>query len=196
MNDLGNAGALYAKGFWRRQFEGAPTPAQRKFDVAFGVAMPLVCFVCDPIVFKGGVVDDRGLYQQHQLYAYTISALEMVALCAWLSWAGRRPAALAGMLFAGAVFALLVGLSILPYSLLGLPFIVGVLGFVPFLTGFVYLRNAWRAAEAVQRARAGSPGLAAVALLCGFCFALGAPAVARVPGLGEAFGRAFRTLVY
>ena len=185
MDELSITGARCVRprrtqGFWRRQFDDAPTPAQRKFDVAFGVVMPVLCFVFDPFVFRGELMDDGGLYQQYQFYAYTISALEMVALCAWLfsaGRAGRRPAALAGMLLAGALFSFLVGLAILPYSVVGLIFLIGALGFVPFLTALVYLRNAWRAAGAVGRAGAGSMRRAAVALACGFVFALGAPAV-------------------
>lgn len=175
-----------ARGFWRRQFADAPTPAQRKFDVTFGVVAPTLCLVLDPLVFRGGVpvLGGGALYEDFQFYAYTISAVEMVALCAWMCVArggGGRPAALAGMLLAGAAFSLLVGLAILPYSVIGiLFFLVGLLGFVPFLTAFVFLRNAWRAAATLGRGAVGSPARAALALACGFVFALGAPAVAQV----------------
>lgn len=185
MEDLSIAGARCvrprrARGFWRRQFDDAPTLPQRRFDVLFGVVMPVLCFVFDPIVFKGEFAGDGGLFQRHQVYAYTISALEMVALCTLLFSAGRaqrRPAALAGMLLAGAAFSLAVGMAILPFSVLGiLFFLVGLLGFVPFLTAFVYLRNGWRAAGAVGPGGVGWPARAALALVCGFVFALGAPA--------------------
>ena len=192
MYELDNTGAgcgartRPAGGFWRRQFAAAPTRAQRKFDVTFGIVMPVVCFVIDPFFFRGGFAEYGfgAFYAEHQFYAYTISAMEMVALCAWLlaaGRAGRRPAALAGMLMAGAVFAFVVGMAILPYSVIGLFFLlVGLLGFVPFLTAFVYLRNAWRAAGAVERAGAGWPVRAALALVCGFVFALCAPAFVQV----------------
>ena len=178
--------------FWRRQFDDAPTRAQRKYDVTFGFVMPLVCFVLDPIVFAR-----YGLYHEWQLYAYTVSAVEMVALCAWLATAGRagrRPAALSGMLFAGALFSFTVGMSILPFSLFGLVVLIGALGFVPFLTAFVYLRNAWRAAGALGRAGEGSPGRAAAALACGFVFALGTPAVAQVSVADAVLGLVWQSL--
>lgn len=188
MDELSITGVRYVRpqrtrGFWRRQFDDAPTKAQRRFDVTFGIVMPVVCLLCDPVVFRGGFVGG-GLYSGYALYAYTISALEIVALCAWLlaaGRAGRRPAALAGMLLAGGLFSFVVGLAILPYSVIGLLFVlIGALGFIPFLTAFVYLRNGWRAAGAVGLAGRGSPGLAAAALACGFVFALGAPAAAHV----------------
>lgn len=188
MYELSNTGARCVRprrtqGFWRRQFDDAPTTAQRRFDVTFGIVMPILCLACDPIVFSSGFDYESALYPQWRLYAYTVSALEIVALCAWLCGAGRasrRPAALSGMMLAGALFSFAVGFSILPYSVFGLLIIIGIFGFVPFLTAFVYLRNGWRAAGAVGLAGKGSPGLAAVALACGFFFALGAPAVAHV----------------
>lgn len=186
MDELSNTGAHCVRprgtqGFWRRQFDDAPTPAQRRFDVVFGVVMPLLCFHFDPVVFRGGYVNDRGLYPGVRLYAYTISALEMVALCAWLfaaGRAGRGPSVLAGVLLAGSMFSFVTGVAILPYSVFGLIILIGVLGFVPFLTALVYLRNAWRAAGAAGRASTGLQDLAAAAFACGFYFALLAPAVA------------------
>jgi hypothetical protein len=166
------------RGFWRSQFDDAPTSAQRKFDIAFGVVIPALCLVFDPIIFKGGIWSEGGVYQQYQFYAYAVSVFEVVALCAWPLTAGRLAAALAGVMLAGAAFSFLVGLAIVPYSLIGLLFLIGVLGFVPFLTAFVYLRNAWRAAAGLGRA--GPPKVAAAALACGFVFALGAPGVVHV----------------
>ena len=189
MYGLDSTGVRYiqprpAGGFWRRQFGDAPTPGQRKFDVTFGIVMPVVCFVLDPIVFKTGSEYGGALYSRWQLYAYTLSAVEMVALCAWLLAAGRggrRPAALAGMLMAGAGFAFVVGMGILPYSVIGLLVLfIGLLGFVPFLTAFVYLRNGWRAAGALGHAAGGSAARAALAFVCGFVFALATPAFAQV----------------
>ena len=170
-------------GFWRRQFDDAPTRAQRRFDVTFGVLMPAACFVFDPIVFKSWSGYGGGIYSEYQPYAYTISAFEVVALCTWLfapRRAGCRPAALTGVLLAGAVFAFAVGVAILPFSCFGLIVLIGALGFVPFPTAFVYLRNAWRAAGAAGRAGAGLQDLAAVALACGFFLALAAPAFLHV----------------
>lgn len=180
MNHLSGSGALHVyprreQGFWQRQFDDAPTRAQRRFDVTFGIVMPILCLYFDPIVFSSKYVD--ALYPNVQFYAYTISALEIVALCAWLCGAGRAgcgPALLAGVLLAGAGFSFVIGMVILPYSLHGLILLLGALGFVPFLTALVYLRNSWRAAGTGLR------GLAVFAFAFGFCFALLLPAVVHV----------------
>jgi hypothetical protein len=184
--------------FWRRQFDAAPTRAQRWFDVTFGIIMPVLCFYFDPIVFRGGSLNDHGLYPGIRFYAYTISALEMVALCAWLLGAARArlsPAVLAGVLLAGAMFSFVVGVLILPFSVIGLLFyLIGVLGFVPFLTALVYVRNAWRAGGAAGRVGADLESLAAAAFACGFFFALLAPVVMQVSSTGEALGLSWQLL--
>ncbi len=166
--------------FWRRQFAEQATRSQRRFDVAFGLFMPVLCFVFDPIVFRDWHIEDGGVYERAQSYAYTVGTLEMVALAAWLlrgRGAGRPPAALGGVLFAGGLFSLAVGVAILPFSLLGLILLVGVFGFTPFATAVVYLRNGWRAAALGRpNDRMGWRDAAEFAL--GFVFALGAPALA------------------
>ncbi|MET0626541.1 MAG: hypothetical protein ABW250_26640 [Pyrinomonadaceae bacterium] len=169
--------------FWRRQFAETATPAQRRFDVAFGIILPVLCFVFDPIVFREWDTAGGGIYGRWRSYAYTVSALEMVALAAWLlkaRGAGRPPAALGGVLFAGGLFSLLVGVAILPFSLFGLiVFFVGVFGFMPFPTAIVYLRNGWRAA-ALVRPNDDMSWREAAEFALGLVFALAAPALTRL----------------
>jgi hypothetical protein len=76
-------------------------------------------------------------------------------------------------MLAGALFALAVGIAILPHSLMGLLLLIGVFGFTPFLTAFVYLRNGRRALRVARPA--GSDTAAALAL--GAVLALSVPAV-------------------
>lgn len=169
--------------FWQRQFAESVTPAQRRFDIAFGLVLPVLCFVFDPIVFREWHGGRGGFYGRWQSYAYTVSTLEMVALAAWLlrsRGAGRPPAALGGVLVAGGLFSLVVGMAILPLSLLGLIFFfVGVFGFIPFPTAVVYLRNGWRAA-ALGRSKDDMTWREATEFALGFLFALSAPALTRV----------------
>jgi hypothetical protein len=68
-----------------------------------------------------------------------------------LMWLVLRPVnpvgsrMLAGALFAGAFFCVLVGVVLIPFSVFGLVFGIGIFGFTPFLTALVYLRNSVRA---------------------------------------------------
>ena len=109
------------------------------FDVAAGALLPLACLLADPIVFR-----PRGFLAPFATMAYATIALSFLGLTAWLLL--RRPAFfLAGALAAGAAFSFLLGILLLPYSLFGLMIILGALGFAPFVTAFVYLRNSVRA---------------------------------------------------
>lgn len=178
--DAGAAAAPPARGFWRRQFAESVTPRQRQFDITFGLILPVVCFVFDPVVFQGWLEDGDGFYGRWRSYAYTVSALEVVALAAWLlraGGAGRPPAALGGVLVAGGLFSFVVGVAILPLSLVGLLFFfVGVFGLIPFPTAIIYLRNGWRAA-ALGRPDGDVGWREAAEFALGFVFALGAPAL-------------------
>jgi hypothetical protein len=80
--------------FWRRQFADAPTRAQFRFDVMFGLVLPAFCFVFDPIVFRGAteILGRDGIYQRVRLFAYSASALEMATLACWLFVVRRYPA--------------------------------------------------------------------------------------------------------
>ncbi|HVF44768.1 MAG TPA: hypothetical protein VM936_17220 [Pyrinomonadaceae bacterium] len=170
--------------FWRGQFGDAPTRAQVRFDVIFGLVLPVLCFAFDPIVFRGDteLVGGDGVYRQVRLFAYTASAIEMATLACWLFVIRRHPAwsrPAGGVMAAGALFSFALGVAILPFSVLGMLFVgVGALGFIPFVTALVYLRNARRA---LRLNRAGSPvrGGASAAFAFGLAFALGTPAAAQ-----------------
>lgn len=133
--------------FWRRQFDPVPTYGQELFDGIFGVILPVLCFAADPIVFKGDFLHGP-FFGEYQVLAYLTSAIEIAVFIAWRSLREHLTtfsAPLAGVLFAGGLFSTAIGVLILPLSVLGLMFLVGVLGFVPFLTAFVYFRSAVRA---------------------------------------------------
>jgi hypothetical protein len=138
------------QGFWRRQFAADATTAQDRFDLWFGVALPVACFVLDPVIFKGWLLH-RGLLEEYRLFAYMVSALQIGMLLCWFTF--RRDletfaAPFAGIFVAGAVFSTVIGIVILPVSVVGLMFVIGIAGFTPFLTAFVYLRTGVRAMKA------------------------------------------------
>jgi hypothetical protein len=132
--------------FLARQFAIERTRAQDNFDVAFGVVFPVVCFLFDPIIFKGGfILGGDPMLGEFQFFAYLVSAIEIAALLVWLilrrhlqSFTGP----IAGVLLAGGIFSFAIGVLILPYSIIGLVVLIGAAGFTPFVTAFVYVRNA------------------------------------------------------
>lgn len=171
--------------FWRRQFGDVTTRAQFRFDVLFGLVLPVFCFVFDPIVFRGSselAGGDGGIYRQVRFFAYAASALEMATLACWLFVVRKYPAwsrPAGGVMAAGALFSFALGLAILPFSVIGILVLgIGLLGFIPFLTALVYFRNARRA---LRLNRTGEPvrGGALAAFVFGLAFALGTPAVAQ-----------------
>ena len=135
--------------YWVRQFTAPATRRQRVFDVIFGLVMPVVCMIFDPIVFKGsGLFLDEGMLSELRWFAYTGLAVELIALGIWLQYGeqlGRWRDAVGGIMLGGAVVAALIGVTIFPLSLIGLFLLVGTLGFTPFLTSLVLARNAARA---------------------------------------------------
>jgi hypothetical protein len=135
-------------GFWERQFALAPTRAQDRFDALFGVIVPVLCFMADPIVFQSRIGEPPWL-EHYQLVAYVISTIEMALFLVWRTFRkqvnGTSPI-FAGVFFGGAAFSTVIGLAILPVTIIGLVFfLIGIFGFVPFVTAFVYLRTASRA---------------------------------------------------
>jgi hypothetical protein len=136
------------KGFWRRQFDSVPTGGQELFDGIFGVILPVLCFAADPIVFKGGFFDDRAFLDHYRVLAYLTSAVEIAVFIVWRTFRKHLTtfsAPFAGVLFAGGIFSTAIGIVILPLTLFGLLLLIGILGFIPFLTGFVYFRSGVRA---------------------------------------------------
>src|SRR5687767_9580542 len=135
-------------GFWKRQFAAEQTPAQQRFDLWFGVALPVACFVFDPLVFKSGLIGERALFEDYRLFAYMVSALEIGMLLCWFTFRTELEtfaAPFAGVFVAGGIFSAAIGILILPFSVFGLFFVIGIVGFTPFFTAFVYLRNGVRA---------------------------------------------------
>lgn len=135
------------RGFWRRQFGPVVTNAQDAFDVTFGIVLPILCFVFDPIILKGSTLGPPVL-GEYQLLVYLVSSIEMGLFLAWRTFTPHLrtfSAPLAGAFFAAGLFSAVIGLAILPVSLIGLIFVIGVLGFIPFLTAFVYFRHGVRA---------------------------------------------------
>ena len=131
--------------FWRRQFRPEITGPQIGFDVALGMIGPVLCFVFDPIVFRAGF--DGPMLPDYQTFVYLFSGAQIVVLGLWLVMRPAHPVGsrvLAGAMLGGAIFCAVIGVVLTPLSLLGLMFGIGIFGFTPFVTAFVYTRNAVR----------------------------------------------------
>jgi hypothetical protein len=151
-----------------------------QFSMNFGIIVPIVCLVLDPFVFKLG--DEHGpMFGEYRLFAYSFVGLEIIALATWLV-AGERLGSysgiVAGVLLAGSAFAALVGVVLLPLTVLGLLCLIGLLGLAPFLTANVYLRQAGRAVEAA-RSRLG-PCAFVFSPILGMVLAVGLPTCAHI----------------
>jgi hypothetical protein len=133
--------------FWSRQFAQETTPNQIAFDLIFGAIGPVLCFVFDPIVFRGSL-SGRPLFADGQVFVYFLSGMEITTLCLWLLCGAAFPTwnnFVGAVLLIGGFFGISVGLLLFPFSVVGLMIGVGLFGFTPFMTAFVYLRNGFRA---------------------------------------------------
>jgi hypothetical protein len=125
--------------FWGRQFGEPRTPSQLAFDIAFGLILPVLCLVFDP-----------GVFGAFRLEACLFIGIEIAALGIWLALGSRlagQASLISGTLYCGFAGAAVVGLMLLPMTLIGLffVFVIAALGFIPFFTAIVFLRNAVRA---------------------------------------------------
>jgi hypothetical protein len=150
------------------------TAAQLTFDLVFGIFAPIACFIFDPIVFQS-VIGGAPLLPEYQTITYLISGFEIAVLCFWLVFREGpelQNAVIGGALFLGGSFCLVIGIVLLPFSVMGLLVGIGVFGFIPFLTAIVYLRNGLRC----LRANKGSDLFTrAAGIICGAIVVLGLP---------------------
>lgn len=139
-------------GFWKRQFQPQANSNQKAYDWIFGVVLPVICFVFDPVVFKDGLsFDNSPLLGAYRPFAYLLCLACITSMAAWLILGEKLRwlnGFLAGLFFLGGAVSLLVGVFLFPFSLMGLVILLGALGFTPLFTAVVYLRNSFRALHA------------------------------------------------
>ncbi|MDB5338895.1 MAG: hypothetical protein JWN70_4514 [Planctomycetaceae bacterium] len=116
--------------------------------VLLGIILPLACLACDPIIFSRGVT--QPILGPYRMLCYKYIAISMLSLIAWLI-SRQWPSLFTGLLLGGCVFAMLLGMVILPISFVGLMVFIGIFGFSPFLTAATFWHCAMHARE-----RAGS----------------------------------------
>jgi len=172
------SGKKIGVGFLQRHLRADVSKGQMIFDIVFGILAPIVCFIIDPGVFQRTALG--GLLVDYYLFAYLGAGIGIITLIFQLSWGKRLRMGggiMAGVLLAGALVALLIGLLILPTSLLGiLAYGIGLLGFIPFLTSFVFFRNGLRALRQAKTNIAKSSLILSITL--GIIIAIGIPSIA------------------
>ena len=141
------SGNVQGNSFWRRQFSPEVTKLQNAFDWTIGITLPILCLAADPVLFRPGGI----LYlEKSQAFVYLLIGAGIVTLALWLlasKYIKQMSRLVACILLLGAPCAFSIGIILFPFSVIGLKIIIGVLGFVPFFTGFVFLRNGVRAMQ-------------------------------------------------
>ena len=138
--------------FFSRQSGPERTSGQEIFDWVFGVIMPTVCFAFDPFIFRDWN-GHKGLFGDYLPFAYLLSFTLVMANAALLLFGDRFKEIniyLSGLFAVGGMVSLVIGVVLLPFSVIGLVFLIGILGFTPLLTSIVYLRNAVRTFKTAQ----------------------------------------------
>lgn len=129
------------------------TLSPRVKDLILGIIVPILCLVCDPMVFTERLNFIRSPLQQYRVFAYLEIAVAIIALVVWLKHKEKLSKwnSLFAIVFSSsAFFALVLGICLLPYTLVGIFVIVGIFGLTPFLAFSVYLRNAKEAAFSLK----------------------------------------------
>lgn len=146
--NFGDLKKVKAKSFWKRQFQSETTKAQKSFDVIFGIILPALCFLFDPLIFRSSHAFGETEFGAYKPFVYLFSYVSIMGLLAFKLWGARLKwlnGFLCGLFTVAAFASFGIGLVLFPISLLGLIILIGALGFTPLLTSFVYLRNAVRA---------------------------------------------------
>lgn len=145
---------MTAMNFVQRQFSSEITEHQFRFDVLFGVFAPILCVAIDK--FKLG-----GIITNSTIFSYVPIFISIVFLTLWLLynsqvnplWTGL----ITGILVSGAVYAgilaIFVGLFTIwgffaSIALAGFNLAIAglaILGFIPIIIVFVFVRNAIKA---------------------------------------------------
>jgi hypothetical protein len=134
-------------------FEPGSAQRGRIIDWTFGVILPLICFYFDPFVFRGPAIGSDGLLHAYQLPVYTVAGTSVMTMAAWLLWGeklGSLRLPVAFVMLVGAVMSSILAAVLFPFSMVGLLVIIGVLGFTPGFTAFVFWRNAFRVLRSLR----------------------------------------------
>jgi hypothetical protein len=155
----------------RSRLHTAPIRTIRVTDVLFGLLLPPLCFAMWP---------SQG-YLSWLSSCAPFVGFEIVGFLAALAAPPKGPmgrALLAGALASGALFAGVVGVLLAPLSIAFAILVLGLLGFVPFGTCWVFARASWN----LQRAARAASGQTLLAPLAAGAILATAPLVPPIGG--------------
>ena len=150
----------------------------RRSDLFWGLIAPLLCLLLNPTVMCERLFSPTGWEQQYNVFVYLVLAIGATAV-SFVQFqsppAHAWDAVLAGLLLCCGAIIFGVALLLAPRSIFALRFLVGIFGFIPFITAFVWLRTgAWL----LQRTRSSMPApLVKMSLALSVLVALGIPTV-------------------
>lgn len=125
--------------------------------LVLGVIVPVACLLLDPVVFRSGRLGVAWL-GEWWIEFYGLILLSTSAMLVWHLFR-RFPSLFCGLLAAGSVVAVVLGIMMLPMTILGLFFAgVGILGLAPFFTAVAFCGCARRAHD--QAGASFRPGVA------------------------------------
>lgn len=136
-----------------------PTKLRFWNQFMWGILMPIGCIFGDPFVFGNFDMGAARHFNEYAFGCYAFIGWEIFCLavsCFVKPAQSRLNRFLAGALLAGAIFAFVIAIAILPITMIGLLLVLGTIGFTPWFTAIVYLRTAmmhWRRANAANDAR-------------------------------------------
>ena len=137
--------ACVAVTYWHRQKCSNPTRYRFWNQFTWGMLMPIGCIFGDPFIFGRF---DQGVpmhFESHAVACYVFIAYQILALAvSWVIVPDSRimNSAVAGTLYAGAAFAFLVAMMMLPITIAGAIVLIGLIGLTPWATGIVYAGTA------------------------------------------------------
>ncbi len=157
------------------------TPGFIGFSIMMGIIAPIFCLAVWSFLFPGMDMPGLDFIDTYWHFSHGVIGLEILVLSLWLALADRLETwcgMVCGVLLAGGLFAGVLGLVLLPFSLIGLMALIGALGLVPLFTAYVYFRNALRVYRHARTLGVGARLWAAIIL--GMTLALGIPGVIEV----------------
>jgi hypothetical protein len=188
--------ALVVLHFWKVPGRWKATK-QLTADMLAGIVLPLGCLLYDPGVFRTSFLRKLTIEPANfpeQIGIYTLLTAEMLLLFVWLLVGGSfiplARSMTAGVLWVGCAVCVVLGIPLAIFGAMACCFAaepIGLLGFVPWFTFWVFRRNA-RIAKSNRGDTRGSWGMClgatlvlALAMVAGFATRLIAPQTLPIP---------------